>query len=147
MTQLDKDITILFERMIKSWDKISNIKDGIIEFNNGLSIYARKKKSSKDKEDRENIPLKLDQSTFSYSFFEVVGFEVINPDTDKLLFYINTPYRQYRVPEHDRHDYIDVLDILDESIKKFEEKKLNEYKDYFESRDTFTSDKPIFEAF
>lgn len=135
MTQLDKDITILFERMIKSWDKISNIKDGTIEFNNGLSIYARKK-NSKDKEDRENIPLKLDQSTFSHLFFaEYVGFEVITPDTDKLLFYINTPYRQYRVPEHNRHDYIDVLDILDESIKKFEEKKMKEYMNYFESEE------------
>lgn len=132
MTQLDKDITILFERMIKSWDKISNIKNGEIEFNNGLSIYARKK-SSKDKEDRENIPLKLDQSTFSCPFFAAFGFEVITPDTDKLLFYINTPYRQYRVPEHDRHDYVDVLDILDESIKKFEEKKINEYMEHFKS--------------
>lgn len=58
--------------------------------------------------------------------------EVIIPDTDKLLFYINTPYRQYSVPEHDRHAYVEVLDILDESIRKFEEKKINEYTTYFE---------------
>lgn len=62
-----------------------------------------------------------------------------------MLFYINTPYRQYKVPEHDRHAYVKVLDILDESIRKFEEKKMEEYMNYFESGDTFTSDKPILE--
>lgn len=134
MTQLDEEIKILFGRMIKSWDKISNIDDGTIEFDNGLSIYARKK-SSKEKESRENIPLKLDESTFSRSFYETFGWEVITPDTDKLLFYINTPYRQYAVPEHtDRHEYADVLNTLDYSIVKFEEEKMKEYMDYFKSK-------------
>lgn len=123
MTQLDREIELLFERMIKSWDKISNIDDGTIEFNNGLSIYARKK-SSKEKEGRENIPLKLDESTFSCSFYETFGWEVVIPDTDKLLFYINTPYRQYAVPEHtSRHKYAEVLNILDDSIAKFEKRR------------------------
>lgn len=135
MTQLDKEIELLFERMIKSWDKISNIKNGTIEFDNGLNIYACKKSSKHDKESRENIPLKLDKTTFSNSFLSCFNWEVITPDTDKLLFYINTPYRQYKVPEHNRHDYVDVLDILDESIKKFEEKKMKEYMDYFETEE------------
>lgn len=135
MTQLDKEIELLFERMIKSWDKISNIKNGTIEFDNGLNIYACKKSSKHDKESRENIPLKLDKTTFSNSFLSCFNWEVITPDTDKLLFYINTPYRQYKVPEHNRHDYVDVLDILDESIRKFEEKKMKEYMDYFETEE------------
>ena len=59
MTQLDEKVSILFERMIKSWDKISNIKNGTIEFDNGLNIYACKKSSKDDKESRENIPLEL----------------------------------------------------------------------------------------
>lgn len=132
MTPLDKDVTILFERMIKSWDKISNIKNGTIEFDNGLSIYAYKKSSKHDKESRENIPLKLDKTIFSNSFLSCFNWEVVTPDMDKLLFYINTPYRQYKVPEHDRHAYVEVLDILDESIKKFEEKKMKEYITHFE---------------
>lgn len=137
MTPLDKDVTILFERMIKSWDKISNIKNGTIEFDNGLSIYACKKSSKHDKESRENIPLKLDKTTFSNSFLSCFNWEVVTPDMDKLLFYINTPYRQYKVPEHDRHAYVEVLDILDESIKKFEEKKMKEYMTYFERNEIF----------
>lgn len=132
MTQLDKEIECLFERMIKSWDKISNIKNGTIEFDNGLNIYACKKSSKHDKESRENIPLKLDKTTFSSSFLSCFNWEVVTPDMDKLLFYINTPYRQYKVPEHDRHTYVEVLDTLDESIKKFEEKKMKEYINYFE---------------
>lgn len=132
MTQLDEEVSILFERMIKSWDKISNIKNGTIEFDNGLNIYACKKSSKHDKESRENIPLKLDKTTFSSSFLSCFNWEVVTPDMDKLLFYINTPYRQYKVPEHDRHAYVEVLDILDESIKKFEEKKMKEYIIHFE---------------
>lgn len=132
MTQLDEEVSILFERMIKSWDKISNIKNGTIEFDNGLNIYACKKSSKHDKESRENIPLKLDKTTFSNSFLSCFNWEVVTPDMDKLLFYINTPYRQYKVPEHDRHTYVEVLDILDESIKKFEEKKMKEYIIHFE---------------
>ena len=132
MTQLDEEVSILFERMIKSWDKISNIKNGTIEFDNGLNIYACKKSSKHDKESRENIPLKLDKTTFSNSFLSCFNWEVVTPDMDKLLFYINTPSRQYKVPEHDRHTYVEVLDILDESIKKFEEKKMKEYIIHFE---------------
>lgn len=133
MTQLDKDITILFERMIKSWDKFKNIEDGYIEFDNGLRIYACKKSTKHDNESRENKPLQLDDTTFSNRSFEY--WDVIFPDSDKILFYINTPYRQYKVPEHNRHDYVDVLDILDESIKKFEEKKINEYMEHFKSEE------------
>lgn len=137
MTQLDKEVEILFEKMIKSWDKISNIKNGTIEFDNGLNIHACKKSSKHDKESRENIPLKLDKDTFSNSFLSCFNWEVVTPDMDKLLFYINTPYRQYKVPEHDRHTYVEVLDILDESIKKFEEKKMKEYMDYFKTNEIF----------
>ena len=135
MTQLDKEVECLFERMIKSWDKIENIKNGTIEFDNGLNIYACKKSSKHDKESRENIPLKLDKTTFSNSFFSYFNWEVVTPDMDKLLFYINTPYRQYKVPEHDRHAYVEVLDTLDESIKKFEEKKIKEYIAYFKDNE------------
>lgn len=134
MTKLDSEISLLFYRMIRSWDKIKNIENGSIEFDNGLSIYACKKSSKHDNENRENTPLQLDKNTFSCTFFE--PWETIIPDTDKMLFYINTPYRQYAVPEHtDRHVYAEVLDILDESIGKFEEKKMKEYMDYFESKE------------
>ena len=50
MTQLDEKVAILFEQMIKSWDKFKNIEDGHIEFNNGLRIYARKKSTKHDNE-------------------------------------------------------------------------------------------------
>lgn len=133
MTKLDMDITVLFERMIRSWDKIKNIENGHIEFDNGLQIYACKKSTKHDNESRENKPLQLDKDTFSCTFFE--PREVVTPDTDKMLFYINTPYRQYKVPEYHKHDYVEVLDILDESIKKFEEKKMKEYMNYFESEE------------
>lgn len=45
MTELDKIIDTLFSEMIKSWDKISNIKNGVIEFDNGITISAHKKES------------------------------------------------------------------------------------------------------
>lgn len=130
MTQLDEKVSILFERMIQSWDKIKNIEDGHIEFDNGLQIYACKKSTKHDKESRENEPLRLDKNTFSHRFFG--AWDLIIPDTDKMLFYINTPYRQYKVPEHDRHEYVRILDILDDSIHKFEEKKMEEYITHFE---------------
>lgn len=94
MTQLDEKVEILFERMIQSWDKIKNIEDGHIEFDNGLQIYACKKSTKHDKESRENEPLRLDKNTFSHRFFG--AWDLIIPDTDKMLFYINTPYRQYQ---------------------------------------------------
>lgn len=133
MTQLDEKVAILFERMIKSWDKIKNIDNGNIEFDNGLKIYACKKSTKHDKESRENEPLRLDKNTFSHPFFG--AWDTIFPDTDKMLFYINTPYRQYKVPEHDRHEYVRILDILDDSIHNFEEKKMHEYMNYFESNE------------
>lgn len=68
MTELDKKISSLFHQMIKSWDKISNIQDGTIKFDNGLSIYARKKSSKEGDKIRENQPLKLDKSTFTIYF-------------------------------------------------------------------------------
>ena len=129
MTQLDEQVVILFERMIQSWDKFKNIEDGHIEFDNGLQIYACKKSTKHDKDSRENEPLRLDKNTFSRPFFG--AWDTIFPDTDKMLFYINTPYRQYKVPEHDRHEYVRILDILDDSIHKFEEKKMKEYITHF----------------
>lgn len=130
MTQLDKDVEILFERMIQSWDKFKNIENGNIEFDNGLKIYACKKSTKHDKDSRENEPLRLDKNTFSRPFFG--AWNTIFPDTDKMLFYIDTPYRQYKVPEHGRHEYVRILDILDDSIHKFEEKKMKEYINHFE---------------
>lgn len=138
MTELDKKVSDLFMSMIKSWDKIKNIENGSIEFDNGLKIYARKK-DSRDIEPRENLPLKLDGNTFTFNFLGIMGWRIANPDTDKLLFYIDTPYRQYKVPEHDRHEYVKVLDILDNGIKKFEEKKINEYLNYYESYEIETN--------
>lgn len=131
MTELDKKVSDLFMNMIKSWDKIKNIENGHIEFDNGLKIYACKKSTKHDKDSRENEPLRLDKNTFPRPFFG--AWDTILPDTDKMLFYINTPYRQYKVPEHDRHTYVEILDILDESISKFENKKINEYLEYYKS--------------
>lgn len=139
MTELDKKVSDLFMDMIKSWDKIKNIENGYIEFDNGLKIYAYKK-DSRDTESRENLPLKLDSNTFTSNFFGMVGWRITNPDTDKLLFCIDTPYRQYKVPEHNRHTYVEVLDILDESISKFENKKINEYLKYYKTNEVFTED-------
>lgn len=138
MTELDKKVSDLFMNMIKSWDKIKNIENGSIEFDNGLKIYACKK-DSRDTEPRENLPLKLDGNTFTFNFLGIMGWRIANPDTDKLLFYINTPYRQYKVPEHNRHEYVKVLDILDNGIKKFEEKKINEYLNYYKSYEIETN--------
>lgn len=138
MTELDKKVSELFIAMINSWNKIKNIEKGSIEFDNGLKIYACKKDSKHDKESRENIPLQLNKDTFSCPFFG--AWDVVLPDTDKMLFYIKTPYRQYNVPEHDRHAYVEVLDILDNSIRKFEEKKINEYLEYYKENEAHTKD-------
>lgn len=129
MNTLDKTIKELFEKMISSPERISNIRDGGIEFDNGLIITAVKK--TKDYKQEENKPLSLDSDTFSIPFMRCFSWDVITPDTDKLLFYIRTPYRKYAVPEHDRHAYVEVLDILENSISEFENRKLGEYISYF----------------
>lgn len=86
------------------------------------------KKSKEGDSNRENIPLKLDKNTFSRYF---PWFNTINPDSDKMLFFINTPYRQYNVPEHSWKEYAEVIEIINDSLHKFEEKKLKEYLDYY----------------
>lgn len=136
MTQLDENVAMLFKRMIKSWDKIQNISGGVIKFDNGLIITAYRKHPRHKEEDRENHPLKLNEDTFSKGLFELrFNWDIVTPDTDKLLFYIKTPYRYYDVPEHDRHEYAEVLDTIEESLRKFEEKKMNEYTTYFETNE------------
>lgn len=130
MNNLDKTITNLFWKMIKSPDKIKTIENGWIKFNNGLSISAFKKKSGE--EIKENKSLTLDNVTFSELNLFWANFDVVIPDTDKLIFYINTPYKQYVVPEFtDRHEYAEVLNTIDDSLKQFEIIKLDEYDDYF----------------
>lgn len=130
MIDLNEFIVKLFWKMIKSPDKIKTIENGQIKFDNGLSILAFKKRS--DKEIKKNEPLTLDDTTFSKLNFFWANFDVIIPDTDKLIFYISTPYKQYTVPEFtDRHEYAEVLNTIDDSLKQFEITKLNEYDDYF----------------
>lgn len=130
MIDLNEFITKLFWKMIKSPDKILTVENGEIKFDNELSIRAFKKRS--DEEAKSNKPLTLDENTFtSYGCFWSY-FDVVIPDTDKLIFYINTPYKQYVVPEFtNRHEYAEVLNTIDDSLKQFEIIKLNEYDDYF----------------
>lgn len=132
MTELDKKVSDLFMKMIKSWNKSQNISGGVIKFDNDLTIGAYKKTPKQKEEDRENHFLKLNENIFSKCLFELrLNWSIITPDTDKLLFYIKTPYRYYDVPEHDRHTYAEVLDTLENSIQKFEQKKMNEYLEYY----------------
>ena len=130
MTHLDQAILDLFFNMIKSWDKITRICYGVIEFDNGLSIIAETRSGGL----KENTTLKFNEILFNLnenSYYQLRHVE--NPNTDKFTFYINTPYRQYAVPEIvDRHTYAEVLDTLDNSLLKFEEKKLKEYSEYFD---------------
>lgn len=129
-TNIDKQIILLFWKLIKSWDKISNIDNGEIVFENGISLRAFKKNSKETT--KENKVLALDECTFSQKWTYWTR-DIVIPDSDKLIFYINTPYRQYIVPEiTDRHDYAEVLNTIDNSLRKFEEKKLSEYLDYFD---------------
>lgn len=127
---LNDEIWDLFWKMINHPDKISNIKDGYIEYDNGLSLRAFKKKTGE--EIKENDILCLDNNTFSRKFFPI--FEVVIPDTDKLIFYINTPYRTYTVPEiKDRMDYARALNAIDKALQMFEKRKISEYLNDFDS--------------
>lgn len=127
MNELDKFIVELFWKMIKSPDKIVNIENGEIKFDNELGIRAFKKSNE---EIKKNEPLKLDAATFS--FFRFSMFNVAIPDTDKLIFCINTPYKQYVVPEFtNRCEYAKVLDTIDASLEEFERRKLSEYNEHF----------------
>lgn len=130
MNKLDKQIAELFKKMIQSPEKITSVKDGEIKFNNGLSISAFKKSSTEEVE--ENLPLKLDKNTFTLKTFDIFNWHVVIPDTDKLIFYINTPYKQYVVPEFSRKEYAETLDTIDESLEKFEETQLFNYNAYFD---------------
>lgn len=126
---LNDAILSLFWKMINHPDKISIIRNGCIEYDNGLSLRASKKKSNE--EIKENDILCLDNTTFSRDFF--FPFEVVIPDTDKLIFYIDTPYRTYTVPEiKDRMDYARALNAIDEVLQMFEKRKISEYLNDFD---------------
>ena len=128
--ELNEKIKLLFYRMIKSWDRITSIEGGYVHFDNGLLLTAFKKRS--EDEVKENEIISLDEDIFS-SPFAFSSWDVVTPDTDKLIFYIVTPFRQYTVPEiTNRSDYAKTLDILEDSLRKFERKMLSQYLEHFD---------------
>lgn len=139
--ELNEKIKLLFYRMIKSWDRITTIEGGYIHFDNGL-LLTTFRKSSKE-EIKENEIISLDEGIFS-SPFALSSWDVVTPDTDKLIFYIVTPFRQYAVPEiTNRSEYAETLDILEDSLRKFEKKMLSKYLDYFNYLDESDPDREI----
>lgn len=139
--ELNEKIKLLFYRMIKSWDRITSIEGGYIHFDNGLLITAFKKRS--EDEVKENEIISLDEGIFSNPFV-FSSWGVVTPDTDKLKFYIVTPFRQYTVPEiTNRSEYAEILDILEDSLRKFERKMLSKYLDYFNYLDESNPDREI----
>lgn len=139
--ELNEKIKLLFYRMIKSWDRITSIEGGYVHFDNGLLLTAFKK-CSEDKV-KENKIISLDEGIFS-SPFSLSSWDVVTPDTDKLIFYIVTPFRQYTVPEiTNRSEYAETLDILEDSLRKFEKKMLSKYLDYFNYLDESDQDREI----
>lgn len=128
--ELNEKIKLLFYRMIKSWDRITSIEGGYVHFDNGLLLTAFKKRS--EDEVKENEIISLDEDIFS-SPFALSSWDVVTPDTDKLIFYIVTPFRQYTVPEiTNRSEYAKTLDILEDSLRKFERKMLSQYLEHFD---------------
>lgn len=139
--ELNEKIKLLFYRMIKSWDRITSVEGGYIHFDNGLLLTAFKKRSEDKVE--ENKIISLDEGIFS-SPFSLSSWDVVTPDTDKLIFYIVTPFRQYTVPEiTNRSEYAETLDILEDSLRKFEKKMLSKYLDYFNYLDESNPDREI----
>lgn len=139
--ELNEKIKLLFYRMIKSWDRITSIEGGYVHFDNGLLLTAFKKRSE-DKV-KENKIISLDEGIFS-SPFSLSSWDVVTPDTDKLIFYIVTPFRQYTVHEiTNRSEYAETLDILEDSLRKFEKKMLSKYLDYFNYLDESDQDREI----
>ena len=139
--ELNEKIKLLFYRMIRSWDRITTIKGGHIHFDNGLHLTAFKKDSKE--EIKENKIVSLDKEIFS-STFSFSPWDVVTPDTDKLIFSIVTPFRQYTVPEIiNRSEYAETLDILEDSLRKFEKKMLSKYLDYFNYLDESDPDREI----
>lgn len=137
--ELNEKIKLLFYRMIKSWDRITSVEGGYIHFNNGLLLTAFRKNANK--EIKENKIISLDEGVFS-SPFVLSSWDVVIPDTDKLIFYIVTPFRQYTVPEiTNRSDYAETLDTLEDSLRKFEKKMLSKYLDYFSYLDESNPDR------
>lgn len=139
--ELNEKIKLLFYRMIKSWDRITSIEGGYVHFDNGLLLTTFKKRS--EDEVKENKIISLDEGTFSNPF-RFSSWDVVTPDTDKLIFYIVTPFRQYTVPEiTNRSEYAETLDILEDSLRKFEKKMLSKYLDYFNYLDESDPDREI----
>lgn len=139
--ELNEKIKLLFYRMIKSWDRITSIEGGYVHFDNGLLLTAFKKRSEEEVE--ENKIISLGENIFSNPF-EFSPWSVVTPDTDKLVFYIVTPFRQYTVPEiTNRSEYAETLDILEDSLRKFERKMLSKYLDYFNYLDESNPDREI----
>lgn len=141
--ELNEKIEHLFYRMIKSWDRITSIEGGYIHFDNGLRLTAFNKHSKDEVE--ENKIISLDESIFSSRFsISPWTWNTVIPDTNKLIFYIVTPFRQYTVPEiTDRTVYAEALNILEDSLRKFEKKMLSKYLDYFNYLDESNPDREI----
>lgn len=127
--ELNEEIKSLFYWMIRSWDRITKIEGGYIYFDNGLSLTAFEKDSNEKIE--ENSSISIDDWIHSFHLIPTT-WRINFPDTNKLIFRIQTPYRQYVVPEiTNRMEYAETLDILENGLRKFEKKMLSQYLKHF----------------
>lgn len=136
---LNERIKNLFLNMINCPEKIVSVQHNKIEFNNGIAIkYWNKARNEKDV---NNEPLELKSQNFSIDCI----WNVINIDiTDHLIFTIDTPYRQYYVPDFtDRLEYANVLNTIDKDIALFEERKLTEYELHFVNGSNLNIEEPF----
>ncbi len=120
---LNARIKNLFLNIIKHPEKITGVDGNKISFGDDIAIrYWNKGRNEKV---TDNEPLKLKSSTMYYwdCFVDVV---------DHLVFSIETPYRQYRVPDFiEIMEYATVVDTINRGLAKFEEKKISEYERCF----------------
>lgn len=131
--ELNEEVKSLFYRMIRSWDKITNISGGYIYFDNGIRLSAFKKVPNEEITRIRSIS--LDDGIFTPSPARF-SYDTVIPSTDRLIFYIDTPYKQYIVPEIiDRFEYAETLNILEDSLRKFERKMLSQYLEHLDENE------------
>ena len=127
----NEDVKILFMRMINSPEKISDISNGNIIFDNGLKIYPYKR--SENSKEIENEPMDLKSlERFSPFLSGLYYLSSLDVEEDHLMFRIVTPYRTYDVPDiTERIEYARVLNKIESDIREFEDKMFNSYLEYF----------------
>lgn len=120
----------IFDLMLNaSVDQIDKLTKSSIVFKNGMSLSIRQKRTDEETEVLKPMTLQnLSCDSGFWAYYWYFKYDV----NSKLIFIINTPFRDYTLPEiTDRHTYAETLNRLDKLISDYECQYLTEGRKFF----------------